>query len=106
MRTPAAPPATVAFVLASYRPDEPAGMERAVAAMASGLRQLGHQAVIITAAPQQGPDPGVITLTELPVAFPCDDGTLRDAIRSAGPALARELEAGAARASRGRRRLR
>ena len=92
MRTPAAP-VTVAFVLASYRPDEPAGMERAVAAMASGLRQLGHQAVIITAAPQQGPDPGVITLTELPVAFPCDDGTLRDAIRSAGPALARELEA-------------
>ena len=68
-------------------------MERAVAAMASGLRQLGHQAVIITAAPQQGPDPGVITLTELPVAFPCDDGTLRDAIRSAGPALAREMEA-------------
>ncbi len=92
MRSPAVP-VTVAFVLASYRPDEPAGMERAVAAMASGLRQLGHQAVIITAAPQPGPDPGVITLTRLPVAFPCDDGTLRDAIRSAGPALAREIEA-------------
>jgi glycosyltransferase involved in cell wall biosynthesis len=68
-------------------------MERAVAAMASGLRQRGHQAVIITAAPQRGPDPGVITLTGLPVAFPCDDGTLRDAVRSAGPALAREIEA-------------
>ena len=92
MRTPAVP-GTTAFVLASYRPDEPAGMERAVAAMASGLRQLGHQAVIITAAPQPGPDPGVITLTRLPVAFPCDDGTLREAIRSAGPALAREIEA-------------
>lgn len=92
MRTPAVP-VTAAFVLASYRPDEPAGMERAVAAMASGLRQLGHQAVIITAAPQPGPDPGAITLTMLPVAFPCDDGTLRDAIRSAGPALAREIEA-------------
>jgi iron(II)-dependent oxidoreductase len=92
MSTPAAP-ATVAFVLASYRPDEPAGMERAVAAMASGLRKLGHQAIIITAAPQRGPDPGVITLTALPVAFPCDDGTLRDAIRSASPALTREIEA-------------
>ena len=91
MKTPAAP-VTAAFVLASYRPDEPAGMERAVAATASGLRQLGHQAVIITAAPQPGPDPHVITLTRLPVAFPCDDGTLRDAIRSAGPALAREIE--------------
>ena len=93
MRTPAAP-VTAAFILASYRPDEPAGMERAVAAMASGLRQLGHQAVIITAAPQPGPDPGVITLTRLPVAFPCDDGTLRHAITSARPALAREIEAG------------
>ena len=92
MKTPAAS-ATVAFVLASYRPDEPAGMERAVAALASGLRKLGHQAIIIAAAPRQGPDPGVITLTALPVAFPCDDGALRDAIRSAGPALARELEA-------------
>jgi glycosyltransferase involved in cell wall biosynthesis len=86
-------PVTAAFVLASYRPDEPAGMERAVAAMASGLRQLRHQAVIITAAPQPGPDPGVITLTRLPVAFPCDDGTIRGAIRSAGPALAHEIEA-------------
>jgi iron(II)-dependent oxidoreductase len=91
MRSPAIP-VTAAFVLASYRPDEPAGMERAVAAMASGLRQLGHQAVIITAAPQPGPDPGVITLTRLPAAFPCDDSTLRGAIRSAGPALAREIE--------------
>jgi len=91
MRTPAAPPATVAFVLASYRPDEPAGMERAVAALASGLRQLGHQAVIITAAPQPRPDPGVITLTALPAAFPCDDATLRDAVTSARPAVAREL---------------
>jgi hypothetical protein len=92
MSTPA-PPVTVAFVLASYRPDEPAGMERAVAALASGLRQLGHQAVIITAAPQPAPDSGVLTLTGLPVGFPCDDATLRDAIRFVGPALARELEA-------------
>lgn len=92
MRSPAVP-VTAAFVPASYRPDEPAGMERAVAAMAAGLGQLGHQAVIITAAPQPGPDPGVITLTRLPVAFPCDDDTLRGAIRSAGPALTREIEA-------------
>jgi hypothetical protein len=38
MSTPA-PPVTAAFILASYRPDEPAGMERAVAALASGLCQ-------------------------------------------------------------------
>jgi glycosyltransferase involved in cell wall biosynthesis len=88
MRAPA-----VAFILTSYRADEPAGMERAVVAMASGLCKRGHRAIIITAAPQYGPDPGVIILRKLPVAFPCDDGTLRDAIRSAGPSLARELEA-------------
>jgi hypothetical protein len=92
MGTPAAPPITVAFALVSYRPDEPAGRERAVTAMASGLRKLGRHAIIITAAPRQGPDPGVITLSAPPVAFPCDDGTLRDAIKSAGPALGRELE--------------
>jgi glycosyltransferase involved in cell wall biosynthesis len=93
MSAAATPPVTVAFVLASYRPDEPAGMERAVAALASGLRTLGHQAIIITAAPQRDPDPGVIALRELPVEFPCSDDSLRDAIRAAGPALARELEA-------------
>lgn len=91
MSTPAPSAATVAFVLASYRPDEPAGMERAVAALVSGLRQTGHQAVIVTAAPQPRPEPGVVTLTALPAVFPCDDATLRDAIRSARPVLAREL---------------
>jgi hypothetical protein len=35
----------------------------------------------------------VITLSALPVAFPCDDDTLRDAIKSAHPAPGRELEA-------------
>ena len=93
MKTQATPPITVAFVLVSFRPDAPAGMERAVAAMASGLRKLGHRAVIITAAPQQGSEPGVIALANLSVAFPCDDSTLRDAIVSAGPELAYELEA-------------
>lgn len=92
MRSPVPSAATVAFVLVSYRPDEPAGMERAVAALASGLRQLGHQAVIITAASQPAPDPSVVTLTGLPVKFPCDDATLRDAITSARLLLARELD--------------
>jgi glycosyltransferase involved in cell wall biosynthesis len=91
MTSPAPSAATVAFVLVSYRPDEPAGMERAVAALASGLRQLGHQAVIITAASLPAPDPSVVTLTGLPVEFPCDDATLRDAVTSARSVLAREL---------------
>src|SRR5216683_3134146 len=86
-------PVSVAFVLVSYRPDEPAGIERATAAMAAGLRGLGHRAVIITAAPQPGPDTGVIRLGRLPVSFPCDDVTLRDAIETHRVALAGEVGA-------------
>ncbi len=81
------PPTTrrsVAFVLASWRPDAPAGMERATAALATGLTQAGHHAVIVTAAPQphQPGLPGVQVeaLTCLRVTFPCDDLTLREAI--------------------------
>ncbi len=92
-----APPApaaqTVAFVLVSYRPDEPAGMERAVAAMSAGLRGLGHRVLILTAAAQPRPDAGIVRLRELPVTFPCDDDTLRDAIQARQAAIARELDA-------------
>ena len=84
-------PRTVAFVLVSYVPDAAAGMERAVAALASGLRAAGQRAVILTAAPQPRPGPDVIMLRELPVTFPCDDGTLRQAISQHQSALAREL---------------
>ncbi len=59
---PEQPPLTVAFLLASYTPDAPAGMERATAALAKGLRQLGHRAITLTAAEQAEPDPDVIRL--------------------------------------------
>jgi iron(II)-dependent oxidoreductase len=84
---------TVAFVLVSYRPDEPAGIERSVAAMTAGLRALGHRALILTAAPQPRPDPGVIQLTHLPVTFPCHDQALRQAIRASGARVASEITA-------------
>ncbi|ONK10267.1 glycosyltransferase family 4 protein [Streptomyces sp. MP131-18] len=41
----------IALVLLTYNPDEPAGVERAVASLADGLRELGHRAVIIAAGP-------------------------------------------------------
>jgi iron(II)-dependent oxidoreductase len=83
----------LAFVLVSYRPDEPAGMERSVAALAAGLRKLGHRTVIVTAAPQSRPEPDVVQLAHLSVAFPSDDATLRDAIKTHHAALSRELDA-------------
>jgi glycosyltransferase involved in cell wall biosynthesis len=82
---------SVAFVLASYRPDEPAGIERSVAALAAGLRSVGGKAVIITAAEQPRPDPDVTVLRALPVTFPCDDATLRTAIRTHHAAVTSEL---------------
>jgi glycosyltransferase involved in cell wall biosynthesis len=85
-------PLSVAFILVSYKPDEPAGMERAVAALASGLRKRGHQAFILTAAPQDRADRHVITLEQLRVRFPCDDAALRTAIKAGGTALASELD--------------
>jgi len=81
----------VAFVLVSYQRDAPAGMERAVAALLAGLRTLGHQALVISAASAAaassgsggGPDEDVIPLRSLTVSFPSDDEQLRSAILGA-----------------------
>lgn len=80
----------VACVLLSWRPDEPAGMERSVASLITGLQVLGHEAFVISAAPQP-PDSPAIQLTCLPARFPCDDHTLRAAIDLAGRRMATEL---------------
>ncbi|CRK55209.1 Predicted glycogen synthase, ADP-glucose transglucosylase, Actinobacterial type [Alloactinosynnema sp. L-07] len=82
-------PLTVAFVLASYTHDAPAGMERATAALVRGLRQLGHRALIITATePDQTKDQEVdrdlVVLGSVGVTFPADDDELRDAISTHG----------------------
>lgn len=85
---------TVAFVLVSWRPDVPAGMERAVAAHAAGLTAAGHHAVIITAdhtAPSNYRGATVATLTALDGTFPCDDTTLRTGIHNATGELRRQL---------------
>ncbi|MFD8497774.1 glycosyltransferase family 4 protein [Amycolatopsis sp. NPDC059657] len=82
-----AEPLTVAFVLVSHATDSPAGMERATAALAHGLRQLGHRALIITAI--KGVD--TVQLTSLNVIFPCDDLELRHAISSRRQDIADEL---------------
>lgn len=76
-------PLTVALVLASYTENAPAGMERATAALAHGLRQLGHRSLILTAAPAP-PDLDTLTLSSVGVTFPCDDDDLRDAIATHG----------------------
>lgn len=46
----------IGLVFAPYRPDEPAGIERSIAALADGLEALGHDVTIIAAGPARRPD--------------------------------------------------
>ncbi|WFE27693.1 glycosyltransferase family 4 protein [Solwaraspora sp. WMMD791] len=85
---------TVAFILASWRPDAPAGMERAVAGTVTGLTASGHRAVIITAdrtAPPRYAAAPVVTLDNLRIPHPCDDDSLRHAITAAETPIRAEL---------------
>lgn len=86
----------VAFVLVSWRVNAPAGMERAVAAAAAGLVQIGHQAVIVTAdrhAPASYAGAPVVILESLRIPDPCTDDTLRAAVDAAAEKIHAELAA-------------
>ncbi|GAB3160964.1 hypothetical protein GCM10027290_67580 [Micromonospora sonneratiae] len=85
---------TIAFVLASWRPDVPAGMERAVIAHAVSLQQIQAEAVIVTAdpaAPLTYRNVPIERLRSLDVQFPCDDATLRAAIDASAAPVGEEL---------------
>lgn len=71
----------IAFVLVSYRRDAPAGMERSVAALAAGLRQLGHQPFVLTAAAHPG-DPATVPLPGVRLDLPADDEDLRSMLHT------------------------
>ncbi|MCX4758659.1 glycosyltransferase family 4 protein [Kitasatospora purpeofusca] len=85
----------VLLVLVSWRPDAPAGIERATAALAAGLAEAGHRPVIATAAPQpDGPTLPGVTVERLRldnVTFPCEDDVLRRAVTGQDSALARQI---------------
>ncbi|MGW2544044.1 glycosyltransferase family 4 protein [Kitasatospora sp. NPDC001574] len=85
----------VLLVLVSWRPDAPAGIERATAALAVGLAESGHRPVIATAAPQpDGPTLPGVTVERLRldhVTFPCEDDVLRRAVTGQDSALARQI---------------
>lgn len=69
----------IAFVLLTYTPDAPAGLERSTAALMAGLRDLGHHVLMLTAA-GKNPD-GEPGLVELPVTLP-DPATENDLLRA------------------------
>ncbi|MEV4116780.1 glycosyltransferase family 4 protein [Nonomuraea sp. NPDC049695] len=83
-------PATVAFCLLSYRPDHPSGIERSIAALIEGLRQLGHTPLILAAGPAQDGDdaePGLIRLESVRLPRPAINKDVLDAL--ANPAAVR-----------------
>ncbi|MGJ3224083.1 glycosyltransferase family 4 protein [Micromonospora aurantiaca (nom. illeg.)] len=85
---------TIAFVLVSWRPNVPAGMERAVIAHAAGLQQIQARSVIVTAdpaAPSTYHNVPIERLHSLDVQFPCDDTTLRAAIDASAAPICAEL---------------
>lgn len=82
---------TVAFILVSYARDAPAGMERATAALAEGVRGLGHRALLVTATPSAEPDTAVLETIKIP--RPASDDDLRAAIDGHEHAVADELRA-------------
>src|SRR5262245_42254936 len=85
---------TVAFILVSWRPDAPAGMERAVVASAVGLAMAGHNAVIVTgnrAAPDSYRSVPITILDTLTVPDPCGDTELRSAVGTAENRVQHEM---------------
>jgi len=61
----------VAFVLLTYNPDEPAGIERGLEALAAGLRANGHRAILIAAGPPDAADgPDLVRLSSLTLRRP------------------------------------
>ncbi|MEV4091084.1 glycosyltransferase family 4 protein [Streptosporangium saharense] len=82
---------TIAFCLLSYRPDHPAGVERSLAALMKGLRQLGHTTLMVTAGPPQAADadePDLVRLTSLRLPRPATNDDVRNALADPAPVVA------------------
>lgn len=82
---------TIAFCLLTYRPDHPSGIERSIAALAAGLRQLGHTTLIITGGPPRAGDeaePGLIRLESVRLPHPALNQDVLDALADPEPVVA------------------
>lgn len=79
---------TVAFVLLSYRPDFPAGIERSVAALAEGVRRLGHPPLIVAggpATPGDTSEPCLVRLKSVSLPWPATARDVEAALADPGP---------------------
>ena len=81
---------TVAFVLLSYRPDFPAGIERSIAALAEGVRRLGHSPLIVAggpAAPGDAREPSLVRLNSVSLPWPATARDVEAALADPGPVV-------------------
>ncbi len=82
---------TVAFCLLTYRPDHPSGIERSIAALVAGCRQVGATPLVLAAGPATGADaaePGLIRLASLRLSRPARNEDLVEALADPGPVVA------------------
>ncbi|MGH3897513.1 MAG: glycosyltransferase family 4 protein [Pseudonocardiaceae bacterium] len=82
---------TIAFCLLTYRPDHPSGIERSIAALTVGLRQLGHTVWVITggaAEPGDEVDPGLVRLESVQLPRPAHNDDVLAALTDPGPVMA------------------
>jgi len=80
----------VAFCLLTYRPDHPSGIERSIAALAAGLRGLGHTVAIIAAGPAEPADaaePGLVRLASVRLPRPARNNDVLAALADPRPVV-------------------
>lgn len=81
----------IAFVMLTYHTDEPAGIERSLASLAAGLRELGHRALVIAAGSEDGvPDPHIVRLRSVTLPRPVPYERIRRLLADPD-AIAREV---------------
>lgn len=82
---------TIVFVLLTYGPDEPAGIERSIAALIHGLQAQGHRAHVLAAGPVTAADQSeIIRLGSLVLPRPATEDDLLVAVADA-PGLSGEV---------------
>lgn len=82
---------TIAFCLLTFRPNHPSGIERSIAALITGLCQLGHTALVITggsADPDDGAEPDLIGLESVKLPRPALNSDVVAALADPEPVVA------------------
>jgi len=79
----------IAFVLLTYAPDAPAGLERSTAALMAGLREAGHDVIMVTAARNAGHDDPALIGVDIALPDPATEEDLLAALAEPAAVQAR-----------------